>query len=184
MTAIPPNVDSHTNVLLTLAEGLRSAGKLGSYLELGVHKGCAFNKIAPIVGGSAYAVDTNANTFPHIKHNKNLRWYCGKSEDFLANYDGEQLDFVFIDGDHKHEASLSDFTGVLPYVSNNGLIVLHDTYPPNLAFTRPGRCIDTYKTADYIRRNIDHVESVTLPFYYGLTIVRNCNTQLAWDSEL
>ena len=52
----------------SIAAGLRSADGLHRYLELGVRKGKTFNRVAPLVDGTAYAVDIG-NSFDYIKNN-------------------------------------------------------------------------------------------------------------------
>jgi hypothetical protein len=173
------NKTSHIEIIKQIAVGLQAIGSLNRYLELGIQKGNCFNKIAPLAK-EAYAVDILDN-YNLVKENKNLVWFHGKSIDFLNQHDkNKKFDLVFIDADHSHIGSLTDFRTVLPMVSENGLILLHDTYPPSEAFTSPKYCNDTYKTAEYIRKNYKDLESVTLPFFYGLTIVRNLNRQLSW----
>jgi hypothetical protein len=73
-----------------------------------------------------------------------------------------------------------DFKLVLPLVNENGIILLHDTYPPTEEYTSSSYCYDTYKTAEYIRKNMKEVEIVTIPLFFGLSIVRNLNRQLLW----
>jgi hypothetical protein len=171
--------NSHIEIIRQIAIGLKVVNRLDRYLELGVQKGSCFNRVAPLAK-EAYAVDI-INSFDLIKENKNLIWFQGYTTDFLYKHDvNKKFDLVFIDADHKHEASLLDFKTVLPLVNFNGLILLHDTYPPSEEYTSPKYCYDTYKTADYIRRNIPEVEIVTIPLFFGLSIVRNLNRQLLW----
>lgn len=54
-----------------------------------------------------------------------------KSEDFekiLLEDTKGNIDFVFIDGDHSYEGTMNDFEKVYKHVSEEGIIVLHDTY--------------------------------------------------------
>jgi len=171
--------NSHIDLIRQIAIGLKLVNSLNRYLELGVQKGNCFNKIAPLTK-EAYAVDIVDN-YESIKENKNLAWFHGKTTDFLSNHDkNKKFDLVFIDADHKHESSLMDFKLVLPLVNENGIILLHDTYPPTEEYTSSSYCYDTYKTAEYIRKNIKEVEIVTIPLFFGLSIVRNLNRQLLW----
>jgi len=173
-------VSDHAIIIKTIAEGLNKAGVLNRYLELGIWKGYCFNFVAPFAK-QAYAVDTN-DCYKYINGNKNMVWYHGRTTDFLENHNkDEKFDLVFIDANHSHKASLEDFNLVLPLVNENGLILLHDTYPPDKNHLSPGLCHDTYKTAEYIKREYSHLcEIATLPFYYGISIVRKLNRQLLW----
>jgi len=66
-------------------------------------------------------------------------------------------------------------------VNPNGLILLHDTYPPEEKYFSPKKCHDTYKTAEFIRRNYyKDYEIVTLPVYLGISIIRKGDRQLMW----
>jgi hypothetical protein len=52
------------------------------------------------------------------------------------------FDFCFIDADHSRQAVRRDFYGILPHISDEGLICLHDTNPATKADTDPGLCGD------------------------------------------
>ena len=177
---MPFRKNDHVRMIKEIAYGLNIAGVLNRYLELGVSKGVCFNSVAPL-SKEAYGVDIN-NSHKFIKENKNLIWYHGTTTDFLRRHDkNKKFDLVFIDADHKHDSSLNDFKLVLPLVNDNGLILLHDTYPTSEPLTTKSYCYNTYKTADYIRRNYSDVcEICTLPFYFGISIVRKLNRQLLW----
>ncbi len=172
----------HITIIKEIAQGLHKAGFLNRYLELGVRQGNCFNAVAPL-STEAYAVDTR-NYHKHIKQNKNLIWNHMTTSEFLKNHDPKRkFDLVFIDADHSYKGSLDDFKSVLPLVNDNGIILLHDTYPPSEEFTSSDFCSDTYKTAEYIRNNFDkECEIVTLPFYFGISIVRKISLgkQLLW----
>ena len=181
---MPFEKNEHVNIIKSIAYGLYRAGVLNRYLELGIKKGSCFNVIAPLAT-EAYAVDIE-DCYKYIKQNKNLIWYYGKTTDFLNNNDkNRKFDLVFIDACHKHEASLKDFKLVLPFVNENGLILLHDTYPTCEELTTLYYCWDTYKTANYIRKHFyKECEIVTLPFYFGITVVRKLklDKQLLWKN--
>lgn len=180
MKKLPFEKDQHVRVIKEIALGLNRAGVLNRYLELGIRNGPCFNKVAPLAK-EAYAVDI-VDCHKCIKENKNLIWYHGTTTDFLKKHNkNKKFDLVFIDADHNHVASLNDFELVFPLVNDNGLILLHDTYPTCEELTSFKYCGDTYKTADYIKRNYsDKCEIATLPFYYGIGIVRKLNRQLLW----
>lgn len=176
-----PGKNDHVQMIKSIALGLKSADKLNTYLELGIRKGPCFNSIAPLSKDKAYAVDIN-DCYKAIKHNKNLVWFHGSSVDFLKNHNKKKkFDLVFIDADHNYRSSLRDFDLVFPLVNDNGLILMHDTYPPSEEYLTPSRCGDTYKTAEFIRFHYNHkCEICTLPFFYGIAIVRKLDRQLLW----
>jgi len=179
---MPFGKNSHIDIIKPIAVGLKLAGTLQRYLEIGIRRGPCFNSIAPLAK-EAYAVDINKECYNNIKQNKNLIWFHGQSSDFLMNHNpNKKFDLVFIDGNHEHVGSLYDFELVLPLVNENGLILLHDTYPPSEEYTSKSYCFDTYKTADYIRHNYN-VEIITLPFYFGVSVVRKITRQLLWKHK-
>jgi len=180
---IPFGKNDHIKIIKPIAEGMLAAKSLNAYLEIGIRSGACFNSIAPLAT-NAYAVDIN-DCFNRIKHNKNLNWNQMKSSDFLSNLGNDiKFDLVFIDGDHKHESSMSDFELALQHTNDNGIIILHDTYPPSDEFTSNSYCSDSYKTASSIREyHNNRCEIVTLPFYFGVSIVRKLDRQLLWMNE-
>jgi len=180
---IPHGKNDHIKIVKAIAIGIHDAKVLDRYLELGIKKGTCFNIIAPLAKKS-YAVDID-NCYKYIKDNKNFNWYHGASTDFLKSHNrGKKFDLVFIDADHKHESSLSDFELVFSLVNDNGIILLHDTYPTKEELINSKYCGDSYKTADYIRKNYSDVcEICTLPFYYGVSVVRKLDRQLMWKQK-
>jgi len=168
----------HSKIVKMIAEGLQSR----RYLELGVKNGDTFNVVAPIVE-QAYAVDISEKSYEKIKHNENSFWFHMSTDEFIKNND-RYFDLVFIDACHSHEQSLKDFLGISSFVNDNGLILLHDTYPRNTNMLQFDRCGEVYRTAWYIRQNMrENFEIVTLPFYHGISIVRKCNKQLDWKDD-
>jgi hypothetical protein len=175
--------NEHVNMIKPIAIGLQRAQALHRYLELGIRKGPCFNAIAPLAY-EAYAVDVN-DCYKHISHNPNVKWFHCTTDEFFRKHDKNiKFDMVFIDACHTHEASLQDFKNVFSLVNENGIILLHDTYPYVEELTNSHLCSDTYKTAAYIKKYyIDRCEIVTLPFYFGITIVRRINRQLLWQID-
>lgn len=175
----PFHKNEHIQMIKSIAVGLNKAGALNRYLEIGIKKGSCFNVIAPLCK-EAYAVDI-LDCKKLIQQNKNLQWFHGKSEDFLKQHNSDRkFDLVFIDGAHEHKISLNDFELVFPLVNDNGIILLHDTYPPSEPFIGKSFCYDTYKTAENIRDNFPEYEFITLPFYFGISIFRKLTRQLLW----
>lgn len=81
----------------------------------------------------------------------------------------------FIDGDHIYEQVKKDFYNLLPYVVENGWIILHDTYPPNEDYIDENHCGTVYKLRQEIEKNPD-LDCITLTrgcaMDVGLTLVR------------
>jgi predicted O-methyltransferase YrrM len=90
-------------------------------------------------------------------------WTGGPSEPF---------DLVFIDGDHANVAK--DWEVFEPRVKKHGMILLHDYFGGcRTACRKCPVCLETPKLVDtVIRPQWERWECATLPYGYGLTIVR------------
>jgi len=176
---MPFDKNSHIRVVKTIAEGLMEAGALENYLELGVRACNCFNVVAPFAK-TAYAVEIKAVNKKYMRATNGIYYGRSTNQFFMEIPNDLKFDLVFIDAQHKKDASLLDFANAFPHVSDNGIILLHDTYPPSKEFI-DDHCNDCWETASEIRNTCKNdCEIVTLPFYYGITIVRKCNRQLMW----
>ena len=162
--------------------------KYDRYLELGIYKpeGAQeryshlyrfnFEFIAPLFSES-YAVDIDPTCYDHIKHIKGSKWFNMLTDDFIANEMPQigKVDVVFIDADHSFDQSFKDFIGMAPYVAPEGLVFLHDTYPPIYSEKSFRMCSDTWRTAEKIRDD-DNLrkdwEIITLPGWLGLSVLK------------
>jgi len=142
------------------------------YLELGIWKGETLTQMIPIakrvIGVDVLKLMPDTSKFEFYKMPtdsffENVR--AGKIS--LAN-----LDMVFIDAYHSYENCLKDFDNVFPYVSEDGLIFMHDTYPINASQCTLDQAGTCYKVTEEIRKRRDVCEILTIPCYPGLTIVR------------
>jgi hypothetical protein len=77
---------------------------------------------------------------------------------FISNLEKE-IDLLWIDGDHSHNGSLSDFYNYSKLLSENGLIFFHDTAPNGYGKIQPEWCgVD--KTIEYIKENYKNFECI------------------------
>ena len=152
------------------------------YLELGIKNGNTISSILPYAG-RAIGVDINKPK----KKIKGYEFYKMTTDEFFENIDiGEiYLPFIsvaFIDANHSSEYVLKDFYNVLPFVKDQGIIILHDTYPKNKNFIRNDFCGDSYKFAwDISIKNIPGIECCTVPIHPGFTIIRKRQQHLSWS---
>jgi hypothetical protein len=168
---------SHIRIVAEIARGIFKTVPNARYLELGVWKARCFNVVASYFK-DAIAVDINEKVkqWINVKH----QFYCMTTEEYFANhYDGKLLNLTFIDACHVFANVAFDFENCYRATEQNGLILLHDTYPCD---TRRFRgCRDAYKVCDWIKSNSNFKgELVTLPFFDGITIFRKCEKQLLW----
>jgi len=141
-------------------------GSIGaeSYLEFGTYLN---DTIAAVQCARKFGVDI------HAARCDGVMVFRMTTAQFIADHAATHApyDLVFIDADHDKDAVAADFFGILPHVSHDGLILLHDTNPETLADTATGLCNNSW---EFVKRLHDErFESVTLPFHPGLTIVRN-----------
>jgi hypothetical protein len=168
--------------------------KVPAYLEIRVNKGKNF---FPIKARQKIAVDPSFN----IARKRKLKWilknpsnlsakyYEITSDDYFENVKNNlQLDVVYIDGLHTFQQSLKDVNNSLKYISENGVIVLHDCNPPHEAAAYPADsidqaaalnlpgwngewCGDVWKTICYLRASRKDLKIIVLDCDYGLGII-------------
>jgi hypothetical protein len=147
------------------------------YLELGVQFGDTIKKVHPYTK-RAIGVDikkqfVNSNAFEFYEMTTNTFFEKVKSKEIDLPF----VDLVFIDADHSYEAAAQDFNNVFPLVSDQGLILMHDTYPRNVSETVSTLCGTVYKIAWEIRNTRKDCEIVTIPCFPGLSILRKSSRQ-------
>jgi len=93
------------------------------------------------------------------------------SSDNLAKEWAKPIDFLFIDGDHHYEQVKRDYLHFSEFVTLNGFMIFHDTFPPNDNYKSGKSCGTAFMVLDDLRKDL-RFESVTLPYSFGLTICR------------
>jgi len=172
-----------------------------NYLEIGCHKGLSF---LPIKARYKFAVDPQFQIpttrklkwLSRVPYNINNKYFEETSDDFFLKREAQlkkikQLDVVLIDGLHTYRASLKDVLNSLKYLNKQGMIIMHDCYPPFKAAALPtdnypspeeqkgvegwtGQwCGDVWKTIVYLRKSLpDMVDACVIDTDYGLGYVR------------
>lgn len=129
--------------------------KARTYLEIGVKGGKTF---LPIPVRKKYAVDPNFKIKPAYKRKQLLfyfpnlfaKYFDCTSDYFFEKYAPKtiklkQLDLAFLDGLHTFEQVYKDIINTLPYMSDKGIIILHDCSPKSYAAAYPAGNIDEVK---------------------------------------
>ena len=167
----------YVRIIAEIARGIARTIPDARYLELGVWKARCFNSVAPYFK-DAIAVDIKPGCKDFIKVNH--RFYEMTTDDYFKNqFDGKLFDLIFIDANHDIDNVKIDFDNSYKIIKENGLIILHDTYPANME--RMKGCKDAYQVCEWIKINKNfNGEIMTLPFYDGITIFRKCERQLLW----
>jgi len=88
----------------------------------------------------------------------------GDSRDMVEKLGDEVFEFVLHDGSHEPEIVQADLEAILPRMKKNAILLVHDTEHP----------IHDYGLAPACQRALRDVghSTVTLPFGFGLTVVR------------
>lgn len=148
------------------------------YVELGICDGDTYKSILPYVRSAAYAVDVAPRVVEeHVTQPSNPKShpFSMRTDDFSKLWDSEikkEIDLIFIDADHCKESVWNDFKNFYKWLKpNTGILVMHDSWPPNQMYTDPGRCGDCYMAISKVKE-VEGAEVLTLPFQYGLTLVR------------
>jgi predicted O-methyltransferase YrrM len=174
-TAVPSNWHE------TFIEHLASVIRPKVYMELGLYKCELFNRIVPYAQ-QLIGVDRDADPQKWVVKSKKARFVNSTTEHFAEDFKANPvtIDMLFIDADHSKEAVLRDFWNFFPFISDQGLILMHDTYPRNEEDTQTKYCADAYRAADELCLNQKGFEIMTIPLYPGLTICRKKNAQIPW----
>lgn len=96
------------------------------------------------------------------------------------------IGFVFIDGDHIYEQVKKDFDNTFKLLVPDGIICLHDTYPPTEEYTSEHRCGTVYKLRQELEKRTDldcFTFTKTVGVSVGITMVRKKVTERPYYNE-
>lgn len=113
-------------------------------------------------------------------HKDRWTYLKGDSREMVAQAGAEPYDLVLHDGSHEWRVVYKDLVAIIPHIKQNGLLLIHDT-----------EHVPTYrlKLATFLALLFVPHEKVTLPYGYGLTIVRilangkNGAIATSWEKE-
>ena len=139
----------------TLLPFLARRLKARSYLEIGVKGGKTF---MPVKVRKKIAVDPvfrikkpykRSQIFSYPFNLMNQYFEC-TSDEFFAQHAGKVLtsgglDLAFIDGLHTYEQSYKDIENTLPYLADDGVMLIHDCSPHSSAAAYPAESIAAVK---------------------------------------
>lgn len=170
---------SHADLILALVRFLQPR----TYVELGVAQGETFEPVHReqiSKGRFAVGCDLSIQARPIIGVD-----YGVKSLDFVRPMLDRSVDLAFIDADHRHDSVIADVMELSPKMAPNGIVLLHDTYPPNETYLADGYCSDSWRAAQTLHnQHGSYYESVTLAAEWGLTIIRfHGGRQLGWKPD-
>lgn len=173
--ALPENW--HEDFIVHLAQVIKPK----TYVELGLYQCSLFNKIVPIAD-KLIGLDISPESDKYMKKSAKASFVCSTTDDFAKKLRKSpiKIDMMFIDADHSSESVLKDFNNFFPFVSDQGIIILHDGYPKNKSYTRPGYCGDCYLAIEKLTLQAKErgYEMVTIPVHPGVTICRKRSSHL------
>lgn len=106
---------------------------------------------------------------------KRVVCFAGASDEFFKRLDMRPIAYAFIDGDHRYEQAKRDFWNTWELLVEDGIIALHDTYPPDETWTDENRCGDVYRLRQELEQHPD-MDVLTLGrgcvIGVGITLVR------------
>lgn len=120
----------HRSAVLNLVAQERSAK---SYLEIGVHRGLTFERIAV---ASRTGVEPAPNFDVH-KLPSGTEMFLGTSDEFFRAFPELRFDLIFIDGLHEFSQVASDFINSLAALADGGVIAIDDTWPRDAVGSLP-----------------------------------------------
>ena len=178
---IPPKNFRDEKWHLDFIVHLASILKPNKYLEVGIHHCGLFNKMIPFAD-NLFGVDTNPASAYFMNKSNKVKFFNSTSASFFeeAIERNEKFDFIFIDADHSKDAVKLDFAMSMKCLSDQGILVLHDTFPINEAATSRERCDDGYLAIEELGKVVSDYELVTIPIHPGVTICRKRRSQVNW----
>jgi predicted O-methyltransferase YrrM len=172
------STEEQSSGYIAVIGSLLNACNFNSYLELGIGYGVCLRHISracPKVHITAVDLRPRPGYQKDIP-TKRVNWKVGiTTNDFFAQNEAK-FDAVFIDADHNGDQVFADFNNAMRCLNPDGLIFLHDTYPPSEDYTAPSRCSDSFKAYLRLCETPDLLEIVNIPTFCGLTIVRPLTT--------
>lgn len=156
-----------------------------TYLEIGCNRGETLWRIhdyclsIDAVDPEMYADWNDPN---NIERFPNIHYFNMNSNAFFSQHNkGKGYDLIFIDGDHSEFQVDRDITNSLLCLNDDGLIVLHDTYPPTLSHTDEAACGTAYKVRKTLEENL-LFQTYTFPVMFGVTLL-SPTLVLPWVKE-
>lgn len=178
---IPPKNFRDEKWHLDFIVHLASILKPKKYLEVGIHHCGLYNKLIPFAD-NLLGVDINPASVMFMNRSKKAKFVNSTSVNFFeeAIQRNEKYDFIFIDADHSKDAVKLDFAMSMKCLSDQGVLVLHDTFPINKIVTARERCDDGYLAIEELGQVVSDYELVTIPIHPGVTICRKRRSQVNW----
>lgn len=143
--------------------------KAKSYLEIGCADGGLVYRLLAKCSSLDRAVGVDISNASRNNSPKASFFSLSSNEYFSIHTD--TFDVILIDGDHSAAQAYRDALSSLDCLSSDGLMLMHDTYPPDADHTQAYACGDAWRVPDNLIHNRS-LEVFTFPVTFGLTLVR------------
>ena len=157
-----------------------------TYLEIGTQHGDKFYNVKV-----PHKIGVDINEILKSDPKSGLKFFHMSDKEFfkIAKKENFKYDIIFIDANHSFKQSLFDLKQSINFLSEKGVILMHDVAPPNVSFTLAENSSGSYtgevwKTLLYLRYNIEDYDFMTWPEDYGLAIIFKKKRVLKKVSEL
>lgn len=145
-------------------------GGAATYVEIGCASGWFTARIAKCVRRAIGVDMVEHDDWDTLRSQfNNLDFLCMSSDHYFS-YANNYADVIFIDGSHESHQVKRDISNSLEMLDKEGLIVVHDTLPPDAAHTSVGLCGDAYKAIAWARKWAD-IQVFTFPVRFGVTLI-------------
>ena len=170
----PAEPVEHGPLVAAIAAFLRPA----LYVELGAYQCATLVRVAIASPGSrCVGVDLKAQSVP-LPGNASL--VQADTREWLSAQPADSIDMAFLDSSHELIQTMEECELLNVKVRRNGVILLHDVYPPNEQQLGAGYCGDVHLAVQFLRENLGW-EFATLPAQHGLAVCRRTDgRQLLW----
>ncbi len=177
---IPAPLPYYTKIIQLIVNEMRPI----VYVEIGIFTCETFNSISPMVD-TAIGVDIWPNAQKYMKkpHGLFLEGNRVTLEQYLIE-NSLKPDLIFIYADHEKNDVIQDFETVAPFLQENGVIILHDTWPANEVQSTPEFCHNAWEAVGELREKYKSFSFVTLPIHPGLTFIQRNSSKPLWTSEI
>jgi len=153
----------------------------GDLLEIGICETSIFlSELAMKHNRKIYHCDYSKSLIENMKNTsgyfcENSVIYRGTSDDFFkSKIVKSNIAFGFIDGSHEYDIVKRDFWSMNELLVKDGMIVLHDSLPPDESWSVNHKCGQVYKLRIDLE-NDPRFDVLTFPFSafnVGLTIIK------------
>lgn len=162
---------------LDLIQKIIDAKRAKTYLEIGIFNGDCF---IPVKSETKIGIDIA----PPVKRvedilNDQTKYFQMTSDKFFETQSGifteNKIDVAFIDGFHSYGQSLKDVENCLKYLSEDGVIIMHDCNPP---IEKAGIPFKSYEEKDKARFVGDWMGDVWKTIVYLRSVRGNLNVMV------